>query len=490
MLRTTFVGLAASLALCAGSPFTPTALAQVGTAITYQGQIKNLGNAVTTATDMQFSLWTLASGGSQVGSTVTSLAVPVSQGLFTAPLDFGVNPYTADQSVYLQIAVRNPAGVGNYVPMTTRQKFTPAPFSLATRGINVGPANTVGIGAAPWNTNNVSLTLGSVGGSAAASILFDARNGFNWGLSVFNGTDNYGDFTLSRQNLDFPFVIRGDSSNILLNGGGTGNVGIGTTTPAEKLDVNGNIRLPDVAVIGGRQGNTVTGSLTIQAPGTIASDPAGSLGGNLVLRAGNANGSCGPVPPLGMSLNNNVQIYAGDNSFQGACGTNFNGNIQFFAGNGQPERARIVGDNGMLLIGTTTATAGFLLDIAGNARCVNLTQTSSRELKEDIAPLTGALDSIMKLRGVSYAWNDKAPAQVRGAHDIGFIADEMNAVLPDIVAKDESGKPIGIDYGKVTPVAVEAIKQLKGENDLLKARLEKLEALMAARAAQPAGAAK
>jgi hypothetical protein len=85
---------------------------------------------------------------------------------------------------------------------------------------------------------------------------------------------------------------------------------------------------------------------------------------------------------------------------------------------------------------------------------------------------------------VSYSWNDQAPEQVRGSHDIGFLADEMNAVLPDIVAKDASGKPIGIDYGKVTPVAVEAIKQLKHENDALKARLEKIEAMLAAKGAK------
>jgi hypothetical protein len=90
------------------------------------------------------------------------------------------------------------------------------------------------------------------------------------------------------------------------------------------------------------------------------------------------------------------------------------------------------------------------------------------------------LDSIMKLWRVSYTWNDLGPKEVQGTHDIGFIADELDQVLPDIVMKDATGKPVGIDYGKVTPVAVEAIKQLKAENDQLKARLEKIEAMLAA----------
>ena len=485
MRRNSLSFLAAAIMLAAGTA--SSALAQ-GTAITYQGQLERNGVKVNSASDMRFTLFNAATAGAQVGNIVTldgANVVSVANGLFAASLDFGVNPYTSPQATWLQIEVRNPAGTGTYSLMGARQKMPGAPYSLATRGINVGSANTVGIGAAPWNTNNVSLTLGSVGGSSAASIFFDARNGFNWSMAAFNGTNNYGDLAFSRSNLDFPFIIRGDSSNILLNSAATGgNVGIGTDSPAEKLDVNGNIRLPDVAVIGARQGDQITGSLTIQAPGTLGSSGAGSLGGNLILRAGNGDASCGTVPPLGTSVNNNVQIFAGDNTFVGACGTIWNGNIQFFAGNGQPERMRIVGDNGELLVGTTTATSGFLVDVAGNIRCVGLTQTSTRDFKENIAPLTSALDSIVKLHGVTYSWNGQAPEQVQGHRDIGFLADEVNDVLPDIVAKDEHGKPVGIDYGKITPVAVEAIKQLKCENDQLKARLEKIEAMLAAQGAK------
>lgn len=150
MLRKTLVGLAASLALAAGSA---SALAQ-GTAFTYQGQLKNSGSAVSTPTDMQFSLWTAAAGGSQVGSTVTQTNVTVTGGLFTSNVDFGVNPYTSNQNLYLQIAVRNPAGSGSYVPMGSRQLLTPSPFSLATRGISVDSGGLVGIG-----TTTPSATL-------------------------------------------------------------------------------------------------------------------------------------------------------------------------------------------------------------------------------------------------------------------------------------------------------------------------------------------
>jgi hypothetical protein len=148
-----------------------------------------------------------------------------------------------------------------------------------------------------------------------------------------------------------------------------------------------------------------------------------------------------------------------------------------------PREVMRINGRGNVGIGTNSPLVSFKLDVNGAIHCIGLTQTSSREFKQDIVPLTSGLDAIMKLKPVSYYWNERAPEQSRGVHDIGFIADEVDQVLPDIVSKDEYGKPVGIDYGKITPVAVEAIKQLKAENDDLRARLTKIEALLAAQAA-------
>ncbi|MBL9031903.1 MAG: tail fiber domain-containing protein [Phycisphaerae bacterium] len=132
-------------------------------------------------------------------------------------------------------------------------------------------------------------------------------------------------------------------------------------------------------------------------------------------------------------------------------------------------------------ISATNGAATFV----GTVFAASFIQLSSRDAKSEIAPLAGALDTIGKLRGVTYQWNEHAPAQIQGRHDIGFIADEVNEVLPEIVGKDEAGKPTGIDYAKIAPLAVEAIKELKAENERiradnadLKARLERLEALL------------
>lgn len=124
------------------------------------------------------------------------------------------------------------------------------------------------------------------------------------------------------------------------------------------------VAVPLDTEIAGPQGDRVTGSLTIRAPGTVVSNGDGARGGTLRLMAGNANASALNAPPVGTSLDNNLQLFAGDNTFGGFFGDVFNGNIQFFAGHELPERVRIVGDNGFVGIGTTAPVAR--LDVRGD----------------------------------------------------------------------------------------------------------------------------
>jgi hypothetical protein len=104
------------------------------TAFTYQGRLTSSGAAVTGTSDIQFSLYDAATGGTQLGSTVTVLSVTVTDGLFTVPLDFGISPILPEASTspdrWLEIAARTPAGTGSYTTLTPRQKLTPTPLAL------------------------------------------------------------------------------------------------------------------------------------------------------------------------------------------------------------------------------------------------------------------------------------------------------------------------------------------------------------------------
>ncbi|MBC7259694.1 MAG: tail fiber domain-containing protein [Chloroflexi bacterium] len=101
----------------------------MGTAFTYQGQLKQNGLPVSGTCDFRFSLWNAETDGAQVGATLDKAAVAVSKGLFTVLLDFG--PYAFNgEARYLGVDVRCPAGSGDYTPLVPRQALTPTPYAV------------------------------------------------------------------------------------------------------------------------------------------------------------------------------------------------------------------------------------------------------------------------------------------------------------------------------------------------------------------------
>jgi|TARA_B110000902_G_scaffold73285_1_gene86542 hypothetical protein len=99
----------------------------------------------------------------------------------------------------------------------------------------------------------------------------------------------------------------------------------------------------------------------------------------------------------------------------------------------------------------------------GTLTTTALVETSSIALKENVLPIENALDSILKLKGVVYDRKD-------GSHknEAGLIAEEVNKILPNLVTKDESGAPFGINYTKFSAYLIEAVKSLSAEIDKLK----------------------
>ncbi|MCA9294046.1 MAG: hypothetical protein KDA20_09555 [Phycisphaerales bacterium] len=108
--------------------------------ITYQGQLNQNGLAVTGRRNMNFSLWTAASGGSQIAGPLVINNVQVDGGLFQVELNFtGEDIGATNTNRWLQITVE-----GN--TLSPRQLLTASPYSIQTRGIFVNNAGDVGIG--------------------------------------------------------------------------------------------------------------------------------------------------------------------------------------------------------------------------------------------------------------------------------------------------------------------------------------------------------
>lgn len=106
-------------------------------AFTYQGQLRRNGAPVTASCNASFKLFNAASGGAQIGGTVTSATLQVVSGLFTIALDFGWD--FNGEARWLETAV----GCGEApVTLTPRTALRPAPYAFALPGMRTVPANT------------------------------------------------------------------------------------------------------------------------------------------------------------------------------------------------------------------------------------------------------------------------------------------------------------------------------------------------------------
>ena len=94
---------------------------------------------------------------------------------------------------------------------------------------------------------------------------------------------------------------------------------------------------------------------------------------------------------------------------------------------------------------------------------VAFTESSSIALKENVAPIENALDTIMRLVGVTYDRRDGSKKD-----EAGLIAEEVDKILPNLVTKDQDGRPDAIHYTKLTAYLIEAVKSLKAEINGLK----------------------
>lgn len=105
----------------------------LGTAFTYQGQLKDGGSPASGLHDLRFRLYDASVGGAQVGATLCVDNVSVTDGLFTVSLDFGAQ--FAGQERFLEIEVRADAGLdcanpAGFTTLTPRQPLTAAPNAL------------------------------------------------------------------------------------------------------------------------------------------------------------------------------------------------------------------------------------------------------------------------------------------------------------------------------------------------------------------------
>lgn len=157
--------------------------------------------------------------------------------------------------------------------------------------------------------------------------------------------------------------------------------------------------------------------------------------------------------------------------------------FSFGCGNGWSDwrNAMVILDNGN--IGMGTSTPNYQLEVNGTIKANNVSETSDIRLKRDVTPLNNSLQKVLKLRGVNYYWKSEEEIKtVLGTHEkcqypetkqVGVIAQEVEEVVPEVVATDAKGFK-SVDYSKLVPVLIEAIKEQQNEIEELKKMVEEL----------------
>ena len=305
---------------------------------------------------------------------------------------------------------------------------------------NVGIGTTVpaahlqidgNLSAAAWTTDGIAFdsnaaTYTDTSTAAAGTVAVRTANSFGAPtLASTNAITVTDAFTLY-----VPKPVAGTNTTITRANSAyfEGNVGIGTTSPGSKLFVNGTIGIPYGSLFQFTEsGPSASGVAYIQE----------GYGLELWGSAGDY-----PVQVLGSSLSVGYnKTTAGD------WGT---GNL-FVSGN--------VG------IGTTAPSTIFAVvqTSATDPIADAWTIYSSRRWKDNIQPLDGALEKVLRLRGVTFNW------KADGKHDIGMIAEEVGEVIPEVVAYEENGVDAkSLDYARLTAVLVEAVKAQQGQIETLK----------------------
>lgn len=503
------------------------AVAPAQTTFTYQGSLRAGSAAVAGTADLKFRLYGASAGGAQIGIEISKSGVTVDHGLFSVDLDFGDGAFLPGAARWLEVDVRSPAGSGNFETIAPRTAINPTPLAQGLSG----------------------ATITRAGAAAVDQNQYD--NQFNGVLPLrLDLTPIWQTFTagksgaLTRIDLNGYGLVSGGGTQLisvkLRAGAGPGGAVLGTTTANVRQGQSIEIPLlfSNVSVVAGEQ-YTIDPTGLIFLVGSKIDLPGASAGplpeyhfvfktyvapeatiDLKALRAGLADTArsvdwtnIGNIPSNllasagywqaatnGISTTNRVGLgtttpattlhikgEAGMLNLEGAT----HAYIQFFPQGMAAGRRAYVGIPGSGSNGFTVANevSGGTLGLVGSTVQVygNFVNTSDARDKHNVRAIDDALSLVARLRGVRFEWNQGGQVPFPAGEQIGFLAQDVESVLPELVQSGNGHK--GVSYVSVVPLLTEAVKQLKSENERLRtegeeqrrameelrARLEKLE---------------
>jgi len=304
----------------------------------------------------------------------------------------------------------------------------------------------------PSSTGNVIMDKGNVGiGTTTPGFPLNFASVIGDKISLWGQSGNHYGFGIQGNLLQIHTDIA--ASNIAFGHGnsssftemmrieGGGNVGIGTTSPSARLDI-----APDA--------NKHMLRFSSSRPWVFKETGSGTTS-KLVLQS-TADGK-------------DFEIH------------NTNGvRIAHFHTSVDPSYERIYLLSGGGKLGIGTSSPSYTLDVHGSIAYYGTFLHSDLRWKKNITNLSGALDKVLKLRGVGFEWRKDEFSQVKFEEgtQIGFIAQEVEAIIPEIVSTNAEGFK-SVAYTNVTAILVEAVKEQQSIIEKQNAELNEVKMKMA-----------
>lgn len=332
----------------------------------------------------------------------------------------------------------------------------------------------VGIG-----TTNPADKLTVWGGSGTQ--YFRAGASSSWGMGITDPAwtntlqfSNSGPVAKIWHNAGSPIVFQTENG---------GNVGIGTTDPKDRFDINGGALrwgyAPEPITyyartfftpVGNGDANQTTLKFEVKSyPNSVASTPLTLTGaGNVGIGTASPKTTLHimdstkyPTIRLGDPINSNgLDIWA----------STLGGYLQA-SWSSIPTYLFLNPSGGNVGIGTASQSYKFY--VAGTSYSTGGWFSSDLNFKKNLQPIGDSLSNVLKMQGHSYEWKTeeyKDKGFPEGRH-YGVIAQEIEKILPEVVKESSDGTK-AVAYGEIIPVLIEAIKEQQKRIDLLEKKLD------------------
>ncbi|MFK8102992.1 MAG: tail fiber domain-containing protein [Saprospiraceae bacterium] len=171
---------------------------------------------------------------------------------------------------------------------------------------------------------------------------------------------------------------------------------------------------------------------------------------------------------------NTDNLHTGGNYYSNVYNSPSGWDMRFIVKVGTPPTAAqdiVISKDGK--VGIRNASPVYTLDVNGTVAGTSpYTNSSDRRFKKAVQPLENALDKVLRIKGVSFDWRhtEFPEKNFTQGREIGFIAQDLQPILPEVVNQDNNGY-YSVEYANLVPVLVEAVKELNEKLEQANAKL-------------------